>query len=157
MTYAKNIVSFRHRLNLGQKFLVASLMGTFVGTGALPVRAEPALNQYATSGSQASGEVQVYGQAAEPGQLQKDYLVFQRHEDQIVGVYYQPRSEFGCFVGSLEDRALNVDFLSTQGQKLSEAQIVLSDLHSLASPSDNDRRMLDACRQQTAHSLDQTS
>jgi hypothetical protein len=134
-------------LNTIQKILKVSVVTALaVGTSATFAKAEPTAQDADLAA--VGNEIQLYGQVPEPNQIRQGYLVFQRQGDLIVGAYYEPRSEFSCFVGEMSDRELDIDFLSSQRQEASEAEIQLSDLYALASPSANDQRILNVCREQ---------
>ncbi|WP_110988531.1 hypothetical protein [Acaryochloris thomasi] len=141
-----------------EKLLITGILGSLtVGGVAGIVQANSTLqasNQRSSSApAAATNAIQFYGQTPQPNQLRKGYVVFQQQDSQVVGAYYQPRSEFSCFVGDLENRRLDVDLLSPQGQKRDEAQILLSTLHDLDSPDANARRILGVCRQQMLQSF----
>lgn len=129
---------------------VASLLA--MGGGIDIVQANPTVHAF-NQPLNPTSEIQIYGQVPQPNQIQKGYIVYQRFGDQVIGAAYQPRSEFDCFVGDLKNHRLDIDFLSPQGQTNYAAQIELSDLHNLNTPSADDKRILNTCLQQTDISL----
>ncbi len=138
---------FLYSLRLFKIVLAVGLSSLSFSTASM-VDAEPILKAAVRSEASSSGKIYVYGQVPRPNALRKGYVVFQKTEDKVVGAYYQPYSEFSCFVGDLENRELDVDFLSFQGDKQSEAQISLSNLHRLQTPGATDQKVINACRQE---------
>lgn len=142
---------------ISNKLLIASVIGVLAAVGVADTgQADPTLqasNQRpSTLPAATTSAIQFYGQVPQPNQLRQGYVVFQQQDNQVVGAYYHPRSEFSCFVGDLEDRQLDVDLMSPQGQKWDDAQILLSKLHALDAPDANAKRILGVCRQETLQS-----
>lgn len=53
----------------------------------------------------------LYGQSGEPGQIGKEYLVFQVQGGKVVGAFYLPQSEFSCFSGTIDARAMKLSIV----------------------------------------------
>lgn len=58
----------------------------------------------------------LYGQSSEPGQIGKEYLVFEARQGKVVGAMYMPSSEFACFHGTLNSRQLNLTIANAYNQ-----------------------------------------
>ncbi|MGB7415175.1 MAG: hypothetical protein WA902_13305 [Thermosynechococcaceae cyanobacterium] len=140
---------FSHSFKLYQTLLAAAIAVTAGDTAAVRANSSvEASDQYAVSTPMAKSVVQLYGQVPKANQSQQGYFVFQQDGDQVVGAYYQPRSEFDCFVGNINNNVLDVDILSAFEEERMTEQISLSTLHSLDSPSADDEQILNVCRQQ---------
>jgi hypothetical protein len=50
--------------------------------------------------------IYLYGQAPKPNQIGQEYMVFEMHQDKVIGAFYLPQSEFNCFQGSLKSGKL---------------------------------------------------
>ncbi|HEY9666770.1 MAG TPA: hypothetical protein V6C91_08185, partial [Coleofasciculaceae cyanobacterium] len=50
----------------------------------------------------------LYGQSEQPGQIGKEYLVFEARQGKVVGAMYMPGSEFACFHGTLNAKQMNL-------------------------------------------------
>ncbi|MEC4883891.1 MAG: hypothetical protein SAL70_21560 [Scytonema sp. PMC 1070.18] len=48
--------------------------------------------------------IYLYGQTQKPHQIGKDYIVFEKQQDKVIGALYMPSSEFSCFNGTLDSR-----------------------------------------------------
>ncbi len=145
-------MNFLYSFSLSKVVLAIGLSSLSFAAASV-VDAEPILEAAVRSEVRSSEKIYVYGQVPRPNALRKGYVVFQKTEDKVVGAYYQPFSEFSCFMGDLENRELDVDFVSLQGDKLSEAQIALSNLHRLQTPGEVDRKVMNACRREVPQSL----
>jgi hypothetical protein len=60
-----------------------------------------------TSSSIADGTY-LYGQTSQPGEIGKEYLVFEARRGKVVGAMYMPSSEFACFYGTLNAKQMNL-------------------------------------------------
>jgi hypothetical protein len=60
-----------------------------------------------TSSSVADGTY-LYGQTSQPGEIGKEYLVFEARRGKVVGAMYMPNSEFACFYGTLNAKQMNL-------------------------------------------------
>ena len=50
----------------------------------------------------------LYGQSAQPGELGKEYIVFEARQGKVVGAMYMPSSEYACFYGTLNSKQMNL-------------------------------------------------
>jgi uncharacterized iron-regulated membrane protein len=112
--------------------------------------------------------IYLYGQSSTPNQLGQGYIVFQKHQGQVIGALYMPSSEFSCFQGTLaKSGELAMTVTSSPGEagltQVSTASriprltdedaityahsIALQDYHQLNSVSANDQQILQACSQ----------
>ncbi|MFM5899172.1 MAG: hypothetical protein ACKO8W_17075, partial [Dolichospermum sp.] len=110
--------------------------------------------------------IYLYGQSSTPNQLGQGYIVFQKHQNQIIGALYFPQSEFTCFQGSLaKSGKLAMMVRTLPGEvgtievattntipKINENEFTtypysvnLEDYHQLSSVSSNDRKILQIC------------
>ncbi len=96
----------------------------------------------------AQGEgIYLYGETPQSNQMNKAYVVFQRHSEGVVGAIYSPNSEFDCFTGSQNNKTLNLKSVSTGVSSLGAAKINLSKLHLIKTVSTNEQRILSTCKQ----------
>lgn len=135
--------------------LLAASVASAIATGSAltTVNANPSLQAVNQQNAAPSSTIQLYGQVPQPNQIRQGYVVFQRFGDQLVGAYYQPRSEFSCFVGGVEDRTLAMNFFSRQGETLYEAEVSLTSLYNIDTISNVDRRVIKTCQQQMPQPL----
>lgn len=106
----------------------------------------------------------LYGEAPEPDQLGKGYMVFEVNSGQIVGALYVPSSSFDCFHGELQGNQLAMTIINSYTQEIYPYNIALSADTTVASTqpgnpaplqldgfyrldnlSDNDTRILNVC------------
>ncbi|MBP5974029.1 hypothetical protein HW132_15090 [Brasilonema sp. CT11] len=45
--------------------------------------------------------VYLYGQSPKSGQLGQGYIIFEKHQNKVIGALYMPSSDFSCFNGTL--------------------------------------------------------
>ncbi|HEY9763386.1 MAG TPA: hypothetical protein V6D07_12725 [Trichocoleus sp.] len=109
--------------------------------------------------------IYVYGQAPVAEQLGTGYVVFETVDQQLVGALYLPQSSFDCFQGQLEGNALAMTITNSYTQETYPYEIALASdsaiassangipaplslegFHQLATPSENDLRMLETCK-----------
>jgi hypothetical protein len=50
----------------------------------------------------------LYGQSSQPGELGKEYLVFQVRHGKVFGAFFMPSSEFSCFQGEFNKNSLDL-------------------------------------------------
>ena len=121
--------------------------------------------------------VYLYGQSSEPGEMGKEYIVFESRQGKVVGAMYLPNSEYTCFYGTLDSKQMNLTVVNpydqsafshkiarTQPTQLAAAggQInIQNGYNSLKNPyavglegyqaiskvSENDQRILGECRE----------
>ncbi len=107
--------------------------------------------------------VYLYGESDRPEVIGKEYIIFERIGNKTIGAFYLPRSEFNCFKGQFQGSRLNVtltDAFDRQKYKfslnLNARGLTASKLPTMGEPayqplgkiSDNDRRILNACKLQ---------
>ncbi len=111
--------------------------------------------------------VYLYGQSPKPGQFGYGYIIFEKHQRQVTGALYMPRSEYSCFQGTLEPSgklAMTVKGYPGESSLLQVAtkerypntsdgepviyghSLALSDYYRLSTVSASDRRILQACQ-----------
>lgn len=100
-----------------------------------------------TQPSQLTSATYLYEETPQPNQFSKTYVVFQHQNGKVVGAIYSPNSEFDCFIGSQNNKILNLKSVTSGESVVGAAQINLSKLHPIKTVSVNDQRMLSACKQ----------
>lgn len=117
----------------------------------------------------------LYGQASEPQQIGKEYLVFEARQGKVVGAVYMVGSEYSCFKGTLASNQMNLIVANSYNQTAiahtmaaQPAQVAaaggevnlqntydsltyphtirLEDYKPLRKVSDNDKQILNSCR-----------
>lgn len=151
-----------------QLLSVGLLMGLGFGSTALvPVQAQQSHQpdtaisaiQYPSPGSGSSPVLDdgtyLYGESAQPDQMEMEYVVFQVRRDRVTGAFYMPRSGFDCFAGNFAAGKLDVTFSPSDWQPGSTYTVPLNQLYPLRL-GDNDQRILNSClleSEQTASDL----
>lgn len=120
-----------------------TLCGISFREQTVQARQQAASNQSATL---ANG-VYLYGNSPQPDQLDRNYVVFERHNGRVVGAFYSPQSEFTCFAGNLQGTRLEVEALAPEAAETQAVKTQLATLYPLQQVSVNDQRMLTTCRQ----------
>jgi len=92
--------------------------------------------------------VYLYGKSPQPNQLLHNYIVFEQQNGQVIGAFYSPRSDFTCFTGDVQGTRLEVAAIVPE-QPPYEVKAQLSQLNALPTMSENDQRILSACKQAT--------
>lgn len=133
----KSMATFNRKLSLATTFVVLNL-GFLSQEQAGTAQAQP---------SQQSSATYLYGESTQPNQFSKTYVVFQHQNGKVVGAIYSPNSEFDCFIGSQNNKILNLKSVSVGESVVGGTQINLSKLHPIKTVSVNDQRMLSACKQ----------
>lgn len=113
-----------------------------LGTDSLPSQAA----QKSESTPHSVQPIYLYGEIPKPRQLRHTYIVFQEHTDQIVGAFYQPRSEFSCFVGTIDDGILSLEMFAARGFDQTTREVALPNLYALDAISVTDQQMLTRCK-----------
>ena len=120
--------------------------------------------------------IYLYGKSSQPGQIGKEYLVFEAHQGKVVGAIYLPSSEYSCFSGTLDSRQMNLTVVNPYDQtavshKIARAQpaqiaavggqinldntydsltyphaVQLDGYQPISQVSDNDKQILNSCR-----------
>ena len=115
------------------------------------------------SGTPSTNGVYLYGESDRPEVIGKEYIIFERIGNKTVGAFYLPRSEFNCFKGQFQGSRLNVTLtdafdrqkynfslnLDSKGLTASKSPMMGEPTYQpLGKISDNDRRILNACKLQ---------
>ena len=115
------------------------------------------------SGAPLTTGVYLYGESDRPEVIGKEYIIFERIGNKTVGAFYLPRSEFNCFKGQFQGSRLNVTLTDAFDRQkynfslnLNPRGLTASKLPMMGEPtyqplgkiSDNDRRILNACKLQ---------
>jgi len=110
--------------------------------------------------------IYLYGESQKPDQLGKEYIVLEVTEQTLLGVLYMPHSSFSCFEGEIANHQLKMtvdrpydDETHSYAIALDSAPPVamqqeqfeipfnLKGYHPLEDISENDKRMLQTCRE----------
>jgi len=131
--------------------------------------------QLPTSNSSIPDGTYLYGQASEPQQIGKEYLVFEARQGKVVGAVYMVGSEYSCFKGTLASNQMNLIVANSYNQTAiahtmaaQPAQVAaaggelnlqntydsltyphtirLEDYKPLSKVSDNDKQILNSCQ-----------
>lgn len=107
----------------------------------------------------------LFGQAPVANQIGAGYMVFEAEQQHVVGALYMPDSSFDCFRGELRGTELAMTITNSYTQETypysvalqtndaiastsadSASPLSLEGFYQLASPSDNDLRILEICK-----------
>lgn len=158
---------FRLGLTLGIGLLTLNAPPLLASQGKdAPVTAETR-EVYVAQGDRADAAfadgTYLYGRSTTPDEIGQEYLVFKVDGGRVVGAFYMPQSEFSCFSGTLNARAMNLSIVDPYDKTSYPYSIALRDVspiasteglmrnmgldgyHQIQTVSDNDRRMLDTC------------
>lgn len=143
-----------------------SKIGMIVSLGLATLGTLSALTSAArASESPIADGIYLYGQTAEPEQIGQEYMVFQVQQGKVVGAVYLPQSEFSCFSGTVDSRQMSLSIIDPYDKTVYPYKIALQDLSPVASQEqllrdvglegyqeiseigENDRRILNTCRQ----------
>lgn len=147
----------------GFSLALTGLMATNAPAQAAPRNLEK--NAIAQSTTLPDG-VYLYGQSPNPEEIGKGYFVFEARRGKLIGALYMPRSSFDCTYGELQadrvslmvidsyDRSENPYVIATERNDSVAsrdnpviAPIGLEGYHRLSNLSENDRRILNVCKQ----------
>jgi hypothetical protein len=108
--------------------------------------------------------VYLYGESPYPNVVGKEYIIFETRNKKTIGAFYLPRSEFSCFYGQFKGSrwyGTIVDPFNGQRSNFTLALDLNRALNASTKPvlgqpayqqlrqiSNNDRRILAACKQQ---------
>lgn len=145
--------------------LSAGLIGAAHGEGA-PLQSRQSSPTIAASAASLPNGVYLYGQTAEPDQIGQGYFVFEVRQGKVLGALYMPRSSFDCAYGTFQPEQLKLTVVDSYEQaahpyeiavqrggevaQAGNAAIVglqLDGFHRIQQVSDNDRRILETCKQ----------
>jgi hypothetical protein len=134
---------------------------------SIPTNTKPLAKQSPVNFPEKDG-IYLYGQSSVANQLGQGYIVFKKHQGQVIGALYMPSSEFSCFQGTIaKSGELAMTVTSSPGEtgvtqvstnsripRLYDEDavtyahsIALQDYHQLQSVSENDRQILQTCSQ----------
>ena len=109
------------------------------------------------------GGVHLYGESNRPDVIGKEYIIFETIGTKTIGAFYLPRSEFSCFYGQFKGSQLSVTILDPYDSQKYNYTLSIEPKGLTASKqpmrgeptyqplskiSDNDRRILAACKLQ---------
>lgn len=136
---------------------ITTVIALSIGISTLGVQALPSQAVQPNPGTETQDESYLYGQVKQPNQLQQGYIVFEQFGKTVVGASYYPRSEFRCFIGNFNSQSEVVSgvMLASMQTEQTTINIDLSPLHPINTLSQNDQRMLAACKQVAANRQDQ--
>ena len=107
--------------------------------------------------------IYLYGETDRPDVVGKEYIIFETIGTKTLGAFYLPRSEFSCFYGQFKGSRLNVTLIDPFDRQKYNLTLAVNPLGLTASKqpimgqptyqplgkvSDNDRRILTACKSQ---------
>lgn len=108
--------------------------------------------------------VYLYGQAPQPEVIGSEYLVFEVENGEAKGAIYLPSSEFNCFTADIDNQGMSLGIvdpfdnavypyeiaINLQGEIAgSDRAPLMAELegyHALETISNNDRRILEICK-----------
>lgn len=166
------IMAFLHPgLQFSSSFLATLMIFTLVTLPITPLWAETGQSKKQTEKANSNSSVlppgiYLYGESQQPDQLGKEYIVLEVTEKRLLGVLYMPRSSFSCFEGEIANHqlkmtvdtayddethsyAIALDSTSPVASQQEQFQIPfhLKGYHPLEDISENDKRMLETCRE----------
>jgi hypothetical protein len=144
----------QHRLPLKLQIMAAgvSILMTLGSVAILKSSAQANPDSLSNSDSRGDG-IYLYGEAPQPDQIGKGYVLFQQKNQKVVGALYYPRSEYECFTGSRKQSLLDIQAIGAYEANVVELTINLSQLHPIPVISKNEQRILSDCQQITASVL----
>jgi hypothetical protein len=110
--------------------------------------------------------VYLYGESDRPEVIGKEYIIFETISTKAIGAFYLPRSEFSCFKGQFQGSRLNVTLFDALDRQKYNFTLTINprgltaskqpmmgepSYQPLGKVSDNDRRILNACKLQLAN------
>ncbi|NEO72937.1 MAG: hypothetical protein F6K52_26585 [Moorea sp. SIO3H5] len=57
-----------------------------------------------------------YGESSQPGEIGKEYLVFEANQGNVLGAVYMPQSEYSCFYGTVDSKQMNLTVIDPYNQ-----------------------------------------
>lgn len=138
------------QLGLKLPKIMAGMLLT-LGLGILGVlgRVVQAQPDESAGSSISASSMYLYGEAPQPEQVGKGYVVFAHQNSKVMGAFYYPFSEFDCFEGSIKGNALNTKSVGVDEPEVVTVNVNLADLYQIRTISDNDYRILSACEEIT--------
>ncbi|MEM9004350.1 MAG: hypothetical protein AAGE59_12610 [Cyanobacteria bacterium P01_F01_bin.86] len=83
------------------------------------------LEKEVTNGYAVEDGIYFYGEASQPDEIGKGYMVFEAQDNQVVGAMFMPHSSFDCFVGQVDNRNLSLQITNSYTQETYEYAIAL--------------------------------
>lgn len=130
------------RLELGLALLVSLLLLGLTAQAAaarsssslgdrlgLPLSAAlPESNQAGADPAMVADGAYLFGESKQPGELGKEYMVFEVTEGEMVGAFFSPSSDFSCFTGAIADEvmSLQVEDIETKTMNAFSVPLYLS-------------------------------
>ena len=87
-------------------------------------------------------------ESADP--INQGYVIFRHQDQQVVGAFYYPQSEYSCFVGDLKGQHLDVTTFDPYSHLPASANVALSSLAQVQNIGVHENRILDNCQQDIA-------
>lgn len=78
-----------------------------------------------------------YGKSPERDKLGVEYLIFKVQNNQLIGTFYMPQSEFSCFSGQVEQDKISLAIMDTYDNSIYPYSIALENQSPLASEGEN--------------------
>jgi len=113
-------------------------------------RAEQARQDQSVPSKGLSNGTYLYGEAPQPDQVGKGYVMFAHRNGEVTGAFYYPLSEFDCFTGAMKNNTLEVKSVGLGDSEPVMVKVKLSTLHLIPTVSANDRRILSSCEEAMA-------
>lgn len=121
---ARQLVNIR-KLPLTRLLLTIGLVTTSstIATAA-PQRPDQAIDTTGRAYTQATSRnasmpddgIYFYGESSQPGEIGKEYLVFEADQGNVLGAVYMPQSEYSCFYGTLDSKQMNLTVIDPYNQ-----------------------------------------
>jgi hypothetical protein len=164
---SQSIRNFTKSRSIGM--VVAALTTLAICTPAIGTEKPTRLSLQATAPlpaniTPAANGVYLYGESDRPDVVGKEYMVFETTNNQAIGAFYLPQSEFSCFYGQFKGSRLNITLIDTYDRQkynftfaLNPNGLTASKQPMMGEPtyqplgskiSTNERQILDACKQQ---------
>lgn len=104
----------------------AAAARTFSSTGVRPGMPLSAAILESEGPTVASGAY-LFGESEQPGQVGREYMVFEVNNGKMVGGFYSPDSDFSCFTGKIENdvMSLSVEDPDLQSSSMISVQLYL--------------------------------
>jgi hypothetical protein len=81
--------------------------------------------------------IHFYGKSSTRDQVGSEYLIFTVKNNQVVGLFYMPSSEFNCFYGNISQDKISLSILDPYDNTINPYSIGLENTSPLASQGDN--------------------
>jgi hypothetical protein len=165
MIISKLWQSIRHNKKLWLTSIAIAVLATFVTNspagGNTMVTTDNSIRQSIAPPTR--NGVYLYGESDQPDLVGKEYIVFETIGTKIIGAIYLPQSEFSCFYGHFRGARMNVTLIDIYDRQQSKFTLALNANRLTASKqptigaptyqplgkiSNNDRRILNACKLQ---------